>query len=105
VRGVGCAGSVGCADLRGGGPSCLSLRGLAVEATGQVVVADDSLDAVLRVDPGSGERTVVSRAGSGGGTPFAGPVAIAVEPTGQLAVVDVLLGAGLGGAPPTAPRP
>jgi streptogramin lyase len=75
------------------GPTFLSLRGIAVEATGQVVVADDGLDAVLRVDPGSGDRTIASRAGSGAGTPFGGPVDIVVEANGQLMVVDVLLGA------------
>jgi hypothetical protein len=46
---------------RGSGPFFGHLRGIAVEATGQIVVADDTLGAVLRVEPQSGDRAIIAR--------------------------------------------
>nr|CBH38996.1 hypothetical protein containing NHL repeats [uncultured archaeon] len=62
--------------------------GIAVEADGQLVVTDLVLDAVIRVDPVSGNRTVVSDNSTGSGTCFKRPVGIAVEADGSLVVVD-----------------
>ena len=81
----------------GSGPSFDSLRSIAVEATGQLVVAQDiviselpilTMAQVLRVDPGSGVRTIVSDATIGSGPSFDSLRSIAVEATGQLVVVD-----------------
>jgi streptogramin lyase len=86
----GCPDSVDCPDTIGSGTLFLSLRDIAVEADGQLVMVDDGLDTVLRVDPVNGDRTIVSRASTGGGSPFGAPVDIAVEDDGQLLVVDAL---------------
>ena len=45
----------------GSGPPFFSPTDLAVEASGALVVVDTWLGAVVRVDPVSGDRTVVSR--------------------------------------------
>ena len=65
----------------------------AVESDGQLVVVDANLGAVLRVDPVSGNRTVVSDAGTGSGPILLEPVDIEVGSDGQLVVVDESLGA------------
>ena len=49
----------------GAGPTFTSPVGIAVEASGDLVVLDFGLDAVLRVDPVTGDRTIVSDAGTG----------------------------------------
>lgn len=49
-----------CTDtLSGNGPEFSNIAAFAVEAGG-ILVADPNLDAVLRVDPVTGDRTVVS---------------------------------------------
>ena len=61
--------------------------GIAVEASGALVVADARLAAVLRVDPNTGARTLVSGRGVGNGpafTPPFTPVGAAVGADGQL---------------------
>jgi sugar lactone lactonase YvrE len=69
------------------GPPLENVRGIVVEATGQLVIADGNR--VVRVDPGSGVRTIVSDETTGSGPPITGLVAaIAVEATGQLVVGD-----------------
>jgi hypothetical protein len=45
----------------GSGPSLGAIVGIAVEPTGQLVVVDAELGAVLRVDPRSGDRAILSR--------------------------------------------
>jgi DNA-binding beta-propeller fold protein YncE len=62
--------------------------GIAVEADGSLVVVDYGLEAVVRVNPISGNRTVVSNASTGSGTGFVAPWGIAVEADGSLVVVD-----------------
>ena len=64
------------------------LVGIAVEANGQLVVADAGGDAVVRVDPISGNRTIISGTSRGSGPPFINPRGIAVEANGQLVVAD-----------------
>ena len=52
---------VGCTTLRGAGPAFDNLFGIAFDLDGAtLVVADPQLEAVLRVDPISGDRTLVS---------------------------------------------
>ena len=72
-------------DSIGSGPSFQSPRGIAVEANGSLVVVDSGLEAVLRVDPISGDRVIISDATIGSGPPFISPRGIAV---GSLVVVD-----------------
>jgi sugar lactone lactonase YvrE len=74
--------------------------GIAVEATGDLVVVDVQLRAVVRVDPHTGRRTTVSGCAAidaerrcvggivGGGDRFVLPTAVAVEETGDLVIVD-----------------
>ena len=71
-------------------------RGIAVEADGSLVVVDSGLDAVVRVDPETGDRTIISRGIDpngvydmvGIGISFSLPRGIAVEENGSLVVVD-----------------
>ena len=110
----GCT-DLSCTDSWGGGQPFASPRRIAVEASGELVVVDSVLQAVVRVHPVTGDRTIVSgctRTGRdpsrgfllvleffpgcagnviGRGQPFAFPVAIAVEANGQLLVADHLL--------------
>ena len=85
-------------NIIGGGPLALtqSYRAIAVEATGQLVVA--AFNTVMRLDPLSGDRTIVSgcvdpavfpcSTTRGLGPPFLDAEAIAVEGDGQLVIVD-----------------
>ncbi len=77
----------------GSGPGFQAPTGIAVEASGDLVVTDNALDAVLRVDPVTGDRTIVSDAGTGAGPAFGFPRAIAVEASGDLVVTDPALDA------------
>ncbi len=63
-------------------------NGIAIEGNGQLVVVDSDLDAVVRVDPTTGDRTIVSDAVTGAGPAFSFLQGIAVEASGQLVVVD-----------------
>jgi streptogramin lyase len=68
---------------------------------GSLIVTDTSADAVVRVDPVTGDRTVLSgciaknfntfqcfSSGIGTGSPFRSPIGIAVEPDGTLVMAD-----------------
>jgi sugar lactone lactonase YvrE len=86
--------------MGGEGRAFVVPAGIAIEATGALVVVDPVLQAVLRVDPHTGERTLVSgclgtvRDGHcvgeilGRGLAFDFPQSVVVEATGTLAVVD-----------------
>ena len=94
------------ANLVGSGPEFVNPQAIAIEASGQWLVVDNSLDAVVRVDPATGDRTVVSGCiiipdGPcvdspppspanlvGSGPEFVNPQAIAIEASGQWLVVD-----------------
>ena len=61
---------------------------VAVEASGQILVADNSagpgaLGALFRVDPASGARATLAS-----GAPFGFPTGVAVEASGQILVAD-----------------
>jgi serine/threonine-protein kinase len=72
----------------GSGPGFEVPIGIAVEADGSLVVVDSDLEAVVRVDPVSGDRTIISDASTGSGPGFDTPNGIAVEADGSLVVVD-----------------
>ncbi|MER5967285.1 hypothetical protein [Streptomyces sp. NPDC002057] len=64
--------------------------GLAVEADGRILIADlfsGGFGAVLRVDPDTGEQTVLSP-GEGGGEPPVRPVKLCTVPDGSILVVE-----------------
>jgi streptogramin lyase len=86
-------GAIGGCNNNGGGsdssgPGFLAPRSIAVEADGTLVVADLGLVAVVRVDPISGDRTIISDDSIGGGPGFISPRGIAVETDGTLVVTD-----------------
>ncbi|TET44360.1 MAG: hypothetical protein E3J66_00930, partial [Dehalococcoidia bacterium] len=72
----------------GSGPGFKAPLGIAVEADDGLVVTDIDLKAVLRADPTSGDRTIVSDNSTGSGPSFKAPWDIAVEADGSLVVVD-----------------
>jgi hypothetical protein len=79
----------------GSGPQFEVPSGIAVEADGHLVVVESffpvavfGLLAVVRVDPVTGDRTIVSDANTGQGPLFDNPFNIALGPNGQLLVVD-----------------
>ena len=73
----------------GSGPAFEFPSGIAVEPDGSLVVIDSGLDAVIRVDPETGDRTIISMMiidpddpddmGRGRGISFSLPRGIAVE--------------------------
>jgi large repetitive protein len=68
-----------------GGPDFVSPNGLAIEADGDILVVDDGVEVgdgkVIRVDPTSGARTLVSANGTPAGGPDLGmPLALTVVP-------------------------
>jgi hypothetical protein len=69
----------------GSGPGPSSIRGLTIDAAQNLFVVDVELDAVLRVDRVSGNRTVISDGSTGTGTTFDLPDPIAVVGMLQLA--------------------
>ncbi len=79
--------------IGGSGPGLESPLGIAVEADGSLVVADRGLGAVVRVDPVSGDRTILSDARTGTGPGFQALRGLAVEADGNLVVVDFELAA------------
>ena len=52
-------------EVRGSGPDFRAPLDIAVESTGTLVVVDDGLEALVRVDPISGNRTILSDANTG----------------------------------------
>ena len=64
-----------------------------MEADGNLVVADLSLGAILRVDPVTGDRTIISDDATGSGVGFGSPDSIAVGADGDVVVTDVYLNA------------
>ncbi len=65
------------------GGSVGQLGGIAIEANGDFVVADQTVQGVTRIDPDTGTQTTVSSGGF-----FFFPLGIAVEADGGLLVVD-----------------
>ena len=65
--------------------------GVAVKADGNLVVTDDGLAPVVRVDPVTDDRTILSDAATGSGSDFGTPFAVAVEADGKLLVIDQIL--------------
>lgn len=81
-------GAWGTADKPGGGPQFDLPQGVAVEADGHIIVADQLENAVFRVDPVSGDRAVLSDDNTGTGPVFDNPAGVAVEAIGTILVTD-----------------
>ncbi len=81
-------GAWGTVDQPGGGPPFNSPEGVAVEADGRILVIDDLEDAVFRVDPATGNRTILSDDDTGTGATFDNPNGVAVEANGSVVVTD-----------------
>ncbi|MDH3599794.1 MAG: NHL repeat-containing protein, partial [Candidatus Tectomicrobia bacterium] len=75
----------------GDGPPFQFPQSIAVEASGQLVIADRDRAAVLRVDPGTGNRMILSDNATGNGPALQSPRAIAIAPDGALMVVDAIV--------------
>lgn len=85
------------ATIGSGPPFSGALGAIAVETTGKLVVLESTYAAgtygsrVVRIDPSSGTRSIVSDASIGGGPALGASGSIAVEPTGQLIVADYVV--------------
>jgi DNA-binding beta-propeller fold protein YncE len=75
----------------GDGPPFQFPQNMAVEASGQLVIADRDRAAILRVDPETGNRVILSDSATGNGPALQSPRAIAIAPDGELMVVDALV--------------
>jgi hypothetical protein len=77
---------------RGSGPPLVDVLAIAVQGDGSLFVADRGASflesTVIRVDPVSGNRTLVTGPSRGSGLPIAIPEGLAVEADGSLVVVD-----------------
>jgi sugar lactone lactonase YvrE len=80
---------------RGTGSNFDRPKGVARENTGTFVVADSgsSNPKVVRIDPASGNRTILSSSSVGTGATFVSPYGIAVENSGSFIVTDTGLNA------------
>jgi sugar lactone lactonase YvrE len=86
-----------------GGPNFADPSGVAVEADGDILVADENAfggtGGVIRVDPSSGARTTVSANGApAGGPAFSAPFGLALEGDGDILVADFAAGSDHRGA-------
>jgi streptogramin lyase len=89
----GCTNDAPCTGTIGSGPLFRTPENIAVEADGQLVVVDADVEAVLRVNPATGDRTIISGNVTGSGPLLSLPLHIAVEANGQLIVTDARLNA------------
>ncbi len=80
-----------CSSIRGGGPDFvldLSTASRLTIVDGALLLADVGMRSIVRVDPETGNRTVVSSDTRGTGRRFVSPRDLAFEAQGTLAVVD-----------------
>ncbi len=79
-------------ETTGSGPVFLSPAALAIDADGSLVVADDHRllyrSALVRIDPVSGDRTIVSNDTTGIGPVLVSLTALAIEANGSLVVAN-----------------
>jgi hypothetical protein len=90
---TGARTTVSANDAPAGAPDFVDPRGVAVEADGDILVADQTafgfFGGVIRVDPATGARTTVSANGApAGGPAFENPFGVAVEADGDILVAD-----------------
>jgi sugar lactone lactonase YvrE len=93
---AGTAGVVGGADGTGGAALFNAPSGLAVDASGNLTVADSGNNSIRRIKPGGATTTLAGIAGAAGGTSdgvgagaqFTGPKGVAVDAQGYVYVAD-----------------
>jgi streptogramin lyase len=90
----GCA-DVTCSSVVGSGTNLFAPSGLARASTDDtnaaIYVTDTLIDSLIRIDPNTGQRTVVSSAAQGTGVAFISPVSVSVHSSGDLLVLDETL--------------
>ena len=72
----------------GTGPNYTVPDSIVIDSTGDLLVSNVNPDLLLRVDPVSGDRTILSDAGTGTGPNFSHPGDLAIEETGDLLVAE-----------------
>ena len=75
-------------DSTGAGTDFISPWQIALDGSGNILVGDHALLSVLKVDPTSGDRTILSGAGVGSGPSLIQPQGIAVDSSGDIVVAD-----------------
>lgn len=74
---------------QGTGPAFNSPAGIASDGGFNLLIVDEGLDAVVQVNPVSGDRSVISDNNMGSsGVPFSGPVGIALQNASEAFIVD-----------------
>jgi streptogramin lyase len=91
-------------QVGGTGPEFESPLGIITERDGTLMVVDSVLNAVIRVDPISGDRAIISGPSVGTGPGFINPMGIGVDADDSLLVVDEGLRAVLRVDPETGDR-
>ncbi len=96
----GCADET-CADFRGEGPAVDRLFGIAVEGNGDILIADSK--AVLRIDPDTGDREILSGCADaacsryeGAGPEFGEPGDLVIDEAGDVYVTYQIEGSAFG---------
>ena len=92
VAAMVCWSSPTLGQIIGEGPSFQLINSIAMGVEGDLFVTDELLNALMRVDPINGDRTILSDAATGEGPNFFLPIGVAVDPDfGDVFVVDEVL--------------
>ena len=81
-------GSVGTGT--GGDSEFSSINGFAIDSSGNILVADETKGAIIKVDPTTGDRSILSNdtSGVGTGTNLARPQSVTIDSSGNVFVSD-----------------
>jgi len=84
-------------DGTGTGPTLIDPRGIGMEADGQVVISHEAFpseDSLIRIDPATGDRTILSGFGIGSGPDLRSPQSLVIVPVPEPSSV-ILLSSGI----------
>jgi hypothetical protein len=79
-------------NLRGDGISLQNLGGITIDPNGDILVADAGQNAVIKIDPVTGDRTEVSGPGVGDGPSLNDTFSLDVDSEGTIYVADGMVG-------------